>query len=322
MLHRQALLCACAAALAAGANYGHASCGSAFCSVNTNWEMPGIATSQGLRLDLRYEFIDQDQPMAGSSKVSVGQIRHHHDEVRTINRNFVGTLDYSFNERWGIAATLPVSSRSHTHIHNHMGAQLLEQWDFTRAGDARVLGRYQLRFENTERASLGFYGINAGLKLPTGTTQVRNAANDRAERSLQPGTGTTDVLLGAYYQQVLPEIDSSWFVQALWQAPLNNREDYKPGQRTTLDVGYRYEASESVGLMFQLNALYKRRDAGGQAEPADSGGRFLFASPGISYRVAPGMQVYGFVQKAIYQNVNGVQLTADWSALVGLTTRF
>ena len=86
---------ACAVALDAGA-----SCGTAFCMVNTNWNVQGVWTEPGLRLDLRFEYIDQDQPRSGSERVGVGEIRQHHDEIRTINRNWLATLDYTFNEAW------------------------------------------------------------------------------------------------------------------------------------------------------------------------------------------------------------------------------
>ena len=69
-----------------------ASCGSAFCLVNTSWDMPG-AGQPGLRLDLRFESVNQNQPYSGSSKVSVGQIPRDHDEVRTTNRNWVAGAD-------------------------------------------------------------------------------------------------------------------------------------------------------------------------------------------------------------------------------------
>ena len=72
---------------------------------------------------------------------------------------------------------------------------------------------------------IAYYGLNFGLKLPTGDRDVTNSAGQRAEWTLQPGTGTTDIILGGYYSGVLPFKDSSWFVQALWQAPLNGRED-------------------------------------------------------------------------------------------------
>ena len=300
-----------------------ASCGSAFCMVNTNWNMQGVALEPGWRLDLRYEYIKQDRPMSGRDRVAVGQIPQDHDEVKTINRNYVATLDYTMNDQWSVSATAPYSDRYHIHNENNDdGTQTPEQWSFARLGDVRVLGRYQLRSEDANAHKLNFYGVNFGMKLPTGDKNVTNAEGERAERTLQPGTGTTDLLLGAFYSQLLGDSDSSWFVQALWQAPFNSSENYRPGRRLSLDVGYRQEVTDRIGLMIQANALYKGRDAGAQAEPDDSGGRFLFVSPGVSFSVSKGFQIYGFVQIPVYQYVNGVQLTSDWSAVIGVSTRF
>lgn len=299
-----------------------ASCGSAFCMVNTNWNLQGVAAEPGIRLDLRYEYINQNQLRSGSDKISVGQVPRDHDEITTVNRNYLATVDYTINERWGVAATVPWMDRFHSHLDNETGVPVPEQWDFSRLGDIRVLGRYQLRSENLEHASLSFYGLNFGLKLPTGVRNLLNAEGERAERTLQPGSGTTDLLLGAFYNRVLGYSNSSWFVQALWQGPLNRREDYRPGRRMSLDLGYRHEATDQWGVMVQLNALYRSRDGGLQAEPEDSGGRFLFASPGISYAMAKNLQLYGFVQLPLYQYVNGVQLTADWALVAGISMRF
>jgi len=299
-----------------------ASCGSSFCTVNTNWNMQGVAVEQGWRLDLRGEYIDQDQPWAGSDEVAVGQFPSHHDEVETKNRNLIATLDYAHDERWGLSVSLPVVDREHLHIHHHMGDDIPERWDFTNLGDVRVLARYQWRTENPEAASLGYYGLNLGLKLPTGSIHERNSDGDLAERTLQPGTGSTDLLLGAYYGQHLARYNSGWFAQALLQHRLDTREDYEPGKRVSLDAGYRYDATPALGLMLQLNALYARKDRGSEAESDDSGGRFLFVSPGLSYALTQNLQLYGFFQQPLYQHVNGVQLTSDWSVASGASFRF
>ena len=300
----------------------NATCGAAFCMVNTNWNIQGFAPEPGLRIDARFEYIDQDQPRTGSRDVAFGQISRHHDELRTINRNYIATLDYTFNSDWGVALTLPLVDRSHEHIHNHRGAQILDHWNFSALGDARVLGRRHWMVEDRDNSSIGFYGVTAGLKLPTGDFDRKNGAGDVAERSLQPGSGTTDLLLGGYFSQVLPALSSSWFAQMLWQVPLSERDDYKPGRRLSLDVGYRYEVTERMGLMLQLNALHRGRDSGALAEREDTGGRFLFVSPGASYAVSKAAQLYAFLQKPLYQHVNGVQLVADWSVVAGLNMRF
>lgn len=310
-----------ALAAAWGAQDAQASCGASFCMVNTSWSVQGASTEPGLRLDLRYEYIDQDQPRHGSGKVGVGQIPQHHDEVRTINRNWIASVDYAFDANWGVSATLPVSNRDHAHIHNHRGAKLWETWDFTRAGDARVLGRRQWISENREALRLDSYGVTFGLKLPTGDTDLRNAQNQLAERTLQPGTGTTDALVGGYFSRTLGT-GSSWFADALVQEPLSSHDNFKPGTRVSLDAGYRHEMANGVALMLQVNILFKDRDRGSDAEPENSGGKFLFVSPGASVMIGKNVQVYGFLQLPLYQYVNGVQLTADWAAVLGISTRF
>ena len=104
----QRLLFALAAALAAGEAL--ASCGATFCMVNTGWQAQGAWTEPGVRLDLRYEYIDQDQARAGSRRVDVGRIPQHHDEVRSLNRNWVASLDWGLSPEWGVTAALPVVS--------------------------------------------------------------------------------------------------------------------------------------------------------------------------------------------------------------------
>lgn len=312
-----------AGALALAPVAAAASCGSAFCMVDTQWSMQGVSTEAGTRLDLRYEYIDQDRLQSGRSHVGTGEVARDHDEVRTLNRNLVGTLDHTFDANWGLTATLPLVQRSHFHLQNEAdGSQTPESWHFTRVGDLRLLGRYQFAPAESAEHTLGQWGLYFGAKLPTGSHTVANAEGERAERTLQPGTGTTDALLGAFVRRALPLRDLSWFAQTLVQAPLNTKDEYQPGRRWSLDTGVRYEASERLALLLQANGLIRGRDSGAQAEPEDSGGRSLWLSPGVSYVFTRNVQGYGFVQLPLYQYVNGLQLVATRSLVLGLTTRF
>lgn len=296
-----------------------ASCSSEFCSINTSLEASGAGNEPGGRISLRYEFIDQDQPRSGSNKVAVGAISRHDDEVRTINRNLIAGMDYTFTPTWGISVQAPLLSRSHDHIHNHHGSKIPEQWRFTELGDLRVFGRYQFLSSLDGKR---YAGIRMGLKLPTGDFKVKNAGGEVAERSLQPGTGTTDLLLGAYFGGSTGNDRLSWFIQGLRQQPLSDRSRYKPGAQTSLDIGFNYAVSSRLHGLLQLNTHVKGRDGGANAEPVDTGGTFVSLSPGLSYDVSHDLQVYGFFQQPLYQNVNGVQLTADWSAVMGVSKSF
>lgn len=299
----------------------HASCGAAFCTLNTAWETQGAWTGPGMRLDLRYEYIGQDQLRHATDKVAVGQISRHHDEVKTVNRNLVASLDYTINDAWGLSLQAPFVDRNHDHIHNHHGAKLPERWDFDALGDVRVLGRHRLSVAPNHSET---WGILLGAKLPTGDTDKRNADGDLAERTLQPGSGTTDVIVGAYYNTslLLRKRPTTVFVQGALQAPLLSYDQFRPGNQLSLDAGLRHPLSQAWQALLQANVLFKANDEGTNAEPADSGGTFVWLSPGLAYALGAHTQVYGFVQLPVYQRVNGVQLTADRAAAVGMSVRF
>jgi hypothetical protein len=300
-----------------------ASCGSAFCMVNTNWGVQGLWNEPGVRADFRFEFIDQDQPRAGTRGVGVGEVSRHHDEVRTINRNVFATFDYGFSDALGVSLVVPWVDRQHEHIHNHRGEALRDAWSFAGPGDVRLLSRYQFPGSSDPLARrAGFAGVTAGLKLPTGRTNVANGEGEAAERSLQPGTGTTDAIVGAYYREALADLNASWFVQATVQRPFGAHRDFRPGWQALFDIGLRVDAIDRLGVLLQLNALHKARDSGAEAEPDDSGSRTVAFSPGVTYALTPRVSLYAFVQIPVYQRVNGVQLTADRSYAVGVSAQF
>ena len=311
------------AAVAAAASLdAHASCGAAFCLVNTDWAAQGNFTDTGLRLDLHYETIDLDQPRSGIDRVGVGEVPRHHDEVETKNRNAVAALDWNFAPDWGVAFSLPYVDRDHRHLHNHQGAKLAETWSFRALGDARVQARYVDSLVSDDATRMRTWGVTFGAKLPTGKYDVRNGEGEEAERSLQPGTGTTDALLGVFLNGAAPQTPWSWFTRASLVLPMNSRAGYEPGRQLQLDTGVRYAATTAIGAMLQVNANFKGRDGGANAEPEDSGQRQVFLSPGASWNLTRDAQLYAFVQVPVYQAVNGVQLTAGWSALAGVSFRF
>ncbi len=307
-----------------------ASCSSAFCSINTSAEARGELDALQKHLDIRYEFIDQNQQRHGRNAVSRKLNSDGEMEERTLNRNLIATLDYPVTARLGWGLQLPLISRSHSHdlfvahaprphaqpLH---GAVEPEAWGFTEIGDVRVTGRYLL---SETRPGAANVGVKIGLKLPTGNFDVVNEEGEEAERSLQPGTGTTDLLLGGFYTHPFGNSRTSGFVELLWQTPMAEREHYKPGQRLNVDLGLHHRLNDQFRVALQINSQWRGRDRGHDANPADTGGTFIYLSPGLGYSLHKDLEVYGFLQQPLYQRVNGVQLTADWSAATGITYRF
>ena len=298
----------------------NATCGGEFCSLNTDWDIQGVTNKAGLRLDVRAEYINLDQLRHGSRKVEPAGELDEHDELRTINRNYLATLDWNINPNWGVSLKLPLIDRAHKHVHNEDDGAggvepEIEKWDFSGIGDTQALARYRFYADSKQNAGLRF-----GLQLPTGSINKNNGEGEIAERTLQPGTGSVDTLLGAYYNHQNGNV--SWFAQGMWQQSVHQRDDFKPGRKLSADVGMSYSVTPDFSLLLQLNAQHKSRDGGANAEPADSGGHSLSVSPGASYRVTGSTRIYGFVQAPLVQYVNGTQLTPDWSAAVGINTTF
>jgi hypothetical protein len=153
--------------LLGAAGLAQASCGGAFCTVNTGAEAHGDWAGPGTRLDLHYEFVDQTQLRSGTRKVSPAEdTGGDAAELSTVNRILKLTVDHSFDDRWGVTVQLPYVRRSHLHIDNE--TQTAESWSIGGIGDMRVVGRYQLWRDNSGKAA----GLRFGLKLPTGSTTV------------------------------------------------------------------------------------------------------------------------------------------------------
>jgi hypothetical protein len=310
-----------AAALAAmSVSPAYAHCGGAFCAMNTDWNVQGVWEKPGVRLDLRAEFIDLDQLRHGNDKNTAQGVVDTHDEVRTLNRNYSATLDWSIDDAWGLTLRVPMVDRDHTHVHNlDDGAGGVEpereSWKFTQLGDIQAVARYSFYRDGQSTA-----GVRFGLKLPTGSQSEKNSAGETAERSLQPGTGSTDGIVGVYYNRRLG--DFSWFAQGTLQRVLHERNDFRPGYQLGADVGVNYRLGERWSLLLQLNAQHKGRDHGANAEPEDSGATYFYLNPGVSYRLNRTTQLYGFFQQPLYQHVRGTQLTADWAASLGVGMQF
>ena len=294
-----------------------ASCGSAFCTLNTDWDTQAPWQDDATRLDLRMEAISQDQLRSGTDKATASGTVGEHDEIRTRNRNLVASLSHAFSPSLNLALQVPLVSRDHAHVFNGAGGPEPESWDFTRLGDVRMLAH--LRLDNAQSSPDRSYGLIGGVKLPTGSIDVRNAAGELAERSLQPGSGSTDLIAGGFVSGRLAQV--SWHTQVNWQHAVSTRQDYQPGDSVSLDAGMAYPLG-AVHALAQINLLWRGHDTGLNAEPVDSGGKYVYFSPGLAVPLGGDTQIYGRVQLPLVQNVNGAQLTADWAATLGLTMRF
>jgi hypothetical protein len=332
----------CCPALAVAVCCGPASvwaCATCGCTVDSDAAM-GYSTAAGWRLNLEYVYINQDALRAGTHSATPAQVVNQpfdaalgggEIEQDTINRYLNLGLSYRPNADWNFNLIAPYVMRGHStfgvqqqpYTSAETAPDRLSYTDMSRLGDIKLLAAWQglLPTHNL--------GVELGLKLPTGAygTAVKfltgpNTA-EPLDASLQPGTGSTDVIVGGYYFQPVSQ-DFDAFATASFQTAVAHRQDqpgsdFRPGNSLTVSFGLRYQAHPRWVPQLQLNLYDKRADQGALADILDTAGFVAYLSPGLTVQVVHRLQLYGLLQVPVYSNLGGYQLFPHWTGTIGFS---
>ncbi len=316
MTPRNALLIASVLA-AIGATPAALACSSCGCTLSSDWSSQGISPSgEGFRFDFRFDYFNQDQLRSGTHKVDRGSLEIPNDQEiqqTTINRNYALGFDYSPNVDWGVNVQVPYFNRYHTTI--APGDTEISTSHTQSIGDVRVVGRY---LGLTDDHSVG---VQLGFKLATGSFDNNFIAGPQEgeplDRGLQPGTGTTDLLVGAFNFGALSR-NWDYFAQGMLQQPLNSRDGFRPGTGFNLNAGFRYVGIEHVVPSIQVNARIEGRESGPNADVENSGATLVYLSPGVNFQIVDRLHAYLYAQVPVYQRVNGLQIEPRYTVTLGV----
>jgi len=326
-------------AIAPVSTWACATCG---CTVNSDAAM-GYAAADGWRINLEYTYIDQDQlrsgtgtadPAAAVNNPSNPALGGGEIEKQTINHYLTLGLSYRPNSDWNFNMLVPYVERDHTTY----GTQLAPYTPAETApdqisgahvanlGDIKLIGNYQglLPTHNL--------GLQLGVKLPTGqygtAVEFYDGPNvgTPLDASLQAGTGSTDVIVGAYYFQAISQ-NFDAFGNIQFQSAVTHKlsqpgDDFRPGNAATLSVGLRYEENPKWIPQLQLNLSRKAADQGALADTTDTAGTVAYLSPGLTAQVVTQLHAYAVLQIPVYSNLSGYQLFPHWTATAGLSYAF
>lgn len=283
----------------------------------------GYSAEPGWRLSLEYDYIHQDQLRSGTHAISAvpNGFELEHD---TLNRYLTAGVDYSPNADWNIDLRIPYVIRTHSTYGAYDSSQPLPPLSDSRSsslGDVKLIGSYQgfLAMHNL--------GLQLGVKLPTGQygTDVRfrsgPAAGSPLDASLQPGTGSTDIIVGAYYYQPMRQ-NFDFFANVQFQSAVRAKQDqpgsdYRPGNSTTVSFGVRYEENPTWVPQLQMNLLHKSVDQGALADIYSTAGYVAYVSPGLNAKVTGKLHAYAFAQLPVYSDLVGYQLFPRYTFSVG-----
>ena len=268
-----------------------ASCGSTFCTINSNLNEHGLS-QPGWNTDLRYSYSQADILRSGSKKIAADTTGDEVENLQTSNKLITASADYTHDDHWGLTLQIPYVIRDHEHNVGSPAGTLVghERFHASALGDAKVVGRYRQSLAEESHSQVG---VKFGLKLPTGKKDFEwEAGGIPSEVTLQPGNGSTDVILGIFWHQATPGSDWDWFAQGSLQDSIKSSATFTPGNQINLDGGTSYAFNNKLSGLLQLNIQWNNKDTGTAAPltpsgEVSSGGRSIALTPGLGYALLP-----------------------------------
>jgi phenylpropionate dioxygenase-like ring-hydroxylating dioxygenase large terminal subunit len=286
-------------------------CGCVRVPVDNLLDRPAAATSP-FTVDVRYDYVDQNR-----------RNNDAHAHFLAVHRNVTTTLETNLGGQvWSLA--IPRIDRTITTNSTAPGAVNTSQ-DINGLGDVALSTRFKW----------SDYTVIAGVKLPTGADDL---TLNVSRRYLQPGTGSTDLML-ALRREYSADADHPWF---FWQVGAQGAVAYdahfRPGTTLTGTLGARYDWTESLKFSLQTTAIRQFRDkntmnaAGFTAyrEDLESAAFSTHVATGLTYQLGAKTSAYLFYSTPLKNNnmsdrpngslVNPVHSSEIWS--LGLSHSF
>ncbi len=280
-----------------------------------------IPTSAGGMVWTEYDYLNQYINWHATTPASGTQ-----NNDKRLKTDFVTVGgQYMFNHSWGVMLEVPYWERNYRGAYQGNNADI-KSFDMNSVGDIRIMGMWT---GLSEDMSTGFLG---GFKVPSGDWHY-----PPFDRDTQIGTGSTDLLLGAYHLGTLPSQLGSlpltfrdrpfgWFAQGLYDVPFAHQDHYTPGREFDAALGMFYDFGV-VGPLTELAPTLsflgsnRTHDRGANADPDDSGYNKVQIAAGFE-TAFKSLRVYADIERPIYQNMNGYQLTAPWATKLIVSYNF
>jgi hypothetical protein len=316
--------------IAAAASPARATCGSATCFLVTGTQ-EGLASAGTFRADLSFRYIDQDRKLSGSSntdevlvpKVDFEEgvlLPDHHREERTQVTSFQLDLAYAATGRLTLLAGLPLLiDKDHEHFDD--AGEPEEHFvgtDGTRGfGDLTVGIRAGLLVKPKDLLT-----GDLSLELPTGAYRLHDSEGDINEPTIQPGSGSYDILAALQYSHHPFPSPFEWFVSSSYRLNRENDLRYKIGDEALVSAGVDHGSGGKLQWSVQINARRAARDQFFGDDVPSTGSTYVNLTPGLGITSAGGTRLYGYVQVPVYQNVNEAQLAPVFSLILGVSKAF
>ena len=290
-------------------------CGCVRVPVDNLLDRPAAAASP-FTFDVRYDYVDQNR-----------RNNDAHAHFFAVHRNITSTLETNLGGQvWSLA--IPRVDRT---IRTNIVPSMANPNPVNTSQDVNGLGDIAL----STRFKWSDYTVIAGVKLPTGEDDL---TLNVSRRYLQPGTGSTDLLLAVRREYSADAVHPWFFWQLGAQGAVAYDTNFRPGTTLTGTLGARYDWTESLKFSLQTTAIRQFRDkntmnAAGftaYAEDLESAAFSTHIAAGLTYQLGAKTSAYLFYSTPLKNNnlsdrpngsqVNPVHSSEIWS--LGLSHSF
>jgi hypothetical protein len=187
--------------------------------------------------------------------------------------------------------------------------------------DLWLTGKYRVM-----KGQPGNLSVVAGVKFPTGRSDVTLDNGERLEPSSQPGSGAWDFQGGLAYSRFLT---SRWTIDASVLYTLRTkRDDFKVGDRFDTGVAFAYRITEDINqfpqwsVFAEANGVWVQKDHPEEGSNPNTGGTTIYLTPGTRVRFSQHVALTVAPSIPVYQDLNGDQDETQFKAAATLSFSF
>ena len=248
--------------------------------------MPAYTMPQGkfaINLGLQYQNINQ---------FSTNELQSlQHDEVHTHSRDaemlLNANMSYAISDDLNLILNIPYRFVYGIQAIEH--DEIIDGGNSIGFGDMNLLAKY--RFFKAKQSSKDRTcpiksclqaSLLAGIKLPTGDTNERNAHGERLPPDDQPGTGSWDPMVGLAISY--PFGNFSWDTSSIYRSSTQGSQNITLGDQANFNTALTYNFPKSgrfkPAAVFEINGIWQGQQSSDH-EDQSHGGLIISLSPGL-----------------------------------------
>jgi len=231
------------------------------------------------------------------------------------------TAAYGLKYNWTVGASLPFVAKE---LKETVGGTRRKRVS-SGVGDLALFTFYKFyqrdAFQYSEQAAL--FGT---LKVPTGRVDDRDSQGIRLAPELQPGTGSTDFIVGPIFTH-RTSLRFAWHANLFYRINTKGTQDFRFGNKLVhnLAVEYRFIIRPETSLIMEVNGEYTDKSEKDDHRRAGTGGYLLSLTPGIQGTVPYTGRAFSWelaAQIPVVENLRGNQLSPGIRFVLGLRSLF